>query len=66
VAIGDSIEHDIKGANGIGIASAFVTGGIHGAGFSPQAGPEAHVRHLDQLCARHQTRPEWVVPSIRW
>ena len=66
VAIGDLIEHDIKGANGIGIASAFVTGGIHNAGFAPDAGPEAHAHHLDQLCAKHQTRPEWVVPSIRW
>ncbi|PHT61148.1 hypothetical protein T459_35014 [Capsicum annuum] len=29
IAVGDSLHHDIKGANAAGIASAFITGGIH-------------------------------------
>jgi ribonucleotide monophosphatase NagD (HAD superfamily) len=66
VAIGDSVEHDIKGAQGVGIASAFVMGGIHQTGFAAGDGPAAHAHHLDQLCTVHATRPDWVVPSIAW
>ena len=38
VCVGDSIAHDIKGANDAGLASAFVTDGIHAAEFPPGAG----------------------------
>ncbi|KAL2453954.1 Haloacid dehalogenase-like hydrolase (HAD) superfamily protein [Abeliophyllum distichum] len=29
IAVGDSLHHDIKGANVAGISSAFITGGVH-------------------------------------
>jgi HAD superfamily hydrolase (TIGR01459 family) len=66
VAIGDSIEHDIKGANGVGIASCFLMGGIHASGFPPEASRAAHQHHLDQLCDRYDARPDWVAARLAW
>jgi HAD superfamily hydrolase (TIGR01459 family) len=66
VAVGDSLEHDIKGANGIGVASCFLTGGIHAAEFPPEASRAALAHRLDALCARHDARPDWVVPRLVW
>jgi ribonucleotide monophosphatase NagD (HAD superfamily) len=66
VAVGDSIEHDIKGANGIGVASCFLTGGIHAAEFPLHASRAALAHRLDALCARHDARPDWVVPRLAW
>uniref|UniRef100_A0A453RPZ9 Uncharacterized protein n=1 Tax=Aegilops tauschii subsp. strangulata TaxID=200361 RepID=A0A453RPZ9_AEGTS len=31
ITVGDSLHHDIKGASGAGMTSAFITGGIHAA-----------------------------------
>lgn len=36
IAVGDSLEHDIAGANGAGISSLFITSGIHSAEISNQ------------------------------
>lgn len=66
VAIGDSVEHDIKGANGIGIASCFLMGGIHMAGFPPDAPRSTHEHHLEQLCRRYGACPDWVAPRMVW
>lgn len=65
VAIGDSLEHDIKGANDIGIASCFLTGGIHAAEFTPGTQPEAG-RRLERLCREFDARPDWVAPRLVW
>lgn len=66
VAIGDSLDHDIKGANGAGIASAFVTGGIHRADFPPGADREASAAGLARLMDAHDARPAWVIPRVVW
>jgi len=57
VAIGDSVEHDIAGANGAGIAAALVRTGI-AAGISDEA--------LNQLIARHEARPDYILPGFIW
>lgn len=66
VAVGDSVEHDIKGANGIGIDCCFLMTGIHAGGFPPDASRAAHQHHLDQLCARYDARPDWVARRLSW
>jgi HAD superfamily hydrolase (TIGR01459 family) len=66
VAIGDSLEHDIKGAENMGLASCFLMGGIHAAGFPPNASRAAQVHHLDELCARYDARPDWVAQRLAW
>lgn len=66
VAVGDSLDHDIRGAEGAGMDSAFVTGGINAADF-PQGAEEASRREaLDRLCREAGTRPTWAVPALVW
>jgi HAD superfamily hydrolase (TIGR01459 family) len=64
VAIGDSLEHDIKGANGAGIASCLVQHGIHAAELRPGAAPAEQEEGLERLCRRYAARPDWVVPRL--
>jgi HAD superfamily hydrolase (TIGR01459 family) len=61
VAVGDSLEHDIKGANGAGIASCLVQHGIHAAELRPGAERE---ERLEALCRRYAAWPDWVVPRL--
>lgn len=67
IMVGDSLHHDIKGANVSGIASAFITGGIHadelGLGeFGETAGKDA----INSLCSKHGSYPSYVLPSFTW
>ena len=66
VAVGDSLEHDIQGANGMGIASCFLTGGIHAAEFPADATPDDRRQRLEQLSAEFGARPDWVIPRLIW
>jgi HAD superfamily hydrolase (TIGR01459 family) len=66
VAVGDSLEHDIRGANGVGIASCFLTGGIHAAEFPPDGAPAARARRLARLCDEFGGWPDWVAPRLVW
>jgi HAD superfamily hydrolase (TIGR01459 family) len=66
VAVGDSVEHDVRGANGVGIDCCFVTGGIHDEEFPAGAtSPEREARLAD-LSQRFGARPRWVVPRLVW
>jgi len=67
IMVGDSLHHDIKGANAPGIASAFITGGIHAdelglGGFGETAGEDA----INSLCSKHGSYPSYVLPSFTW
>lgn len=67
ITVGDSLHHDIKGANGAGMASAFVTAGIHAAElglneFGERAGDDA----VSALCCKHSSYPSHVLPSFTW
>ena len=65
MGIGNSLEHDIKGAADAGIDSAFVTQGIHAAEFPPDASPEADAEALRRLCGEG-ARPTWAIPRLVW
>jgi HAD superfamily hydrolase (TIGR01459 family) len=66
VAVGDSLEHDIKGANNVGIASCLLTGGIHAGEFPRDAAPVERERHLAKLIEQHAATPDWVAPRLAW
>jgi ribonucleotide monophosphatase NagD (HAD superfamily) len=55
VGIGDSVEHDIVGAKGVGAAAAFVLGGIH-----------ADEGDLDRLYERYGAWPDHVLERFAW
>jgi ribonucleotide monophosphatase NagD (HAD superfamily) len=64
--VGDSLHHDIAGANDTGIASVFVTGGIHREELGAVLGtlPESAV--LEKLFAKHSQTPTHVVAMFRF
>lgn len=66
VAIGDSLQHDIKGANAAGIKSAFVRDGIHAAEFPEGAREDQWALALERLATRHEGRPDFVIPRLVW
>ena len=66
VCIGDSTEHDIKGANDMNLAACFVECGIHAEHFPEGASRAGKVHALDLLCAEHECLPDYVIPRFRW
>ncbi|XP_039816236.1 uncharacterized protein LOC120678876 isoform X3 [Panicum virgatum] len=67
IMVGDSLHHDIKGANASGIASAFITGGIHAAELGlGESGETAGEDAVNTLCSKHGSYPSYVLPSFTW
>lgn len=66
LAIGDSLDHDIAGAAGVGLESAFVACGIHRADFADAVDPAARLRRLGDLTAARPgaTPPTWLLPGF--
>jgi len=73
--VGDSLEHDIAGANAAGIHSLFVCGGIHAgelgeiraeAGGGGDATSVAPGEELEVLFGRYGARPTHTVATFRW
>jgi HAD superfamily hydrolase (TIGR01459 family) len=55
LAIGDSLEHDIAGGNGAGLATLFITGGIH-----------ADVQDLAPLYRQYGATPDFTAARLSW
>lgn len=68
LAVGDALHTDIKGANASGIASVFVTQGIHAEelGVRPGSGADPDPARLAELVARHGERPMAAMATFRW
>lgn len=67
IAVGDSLHHDIKGANAAGIASAFITGGIHATELGlADFGEVADNSSVHSLALRYDAYPSYVLPSFSW
>lgn len=67
IAVGDSLHHDIKGANAAGIASAFITCGIHATELGlGKFGEVADDTSVHDLASRHDVFPTYVLPSFTW
>lgn len=62
LAVGDSMQHDIAGAAGAGLASVLITGGIHADALAPSAGGGG----LAALAAACGVAPDWTLPALRW
>ena len=66
VAVGDSLQHDVAGGARIGVATAFVTAGIHRADFAGAASAAAVRARLARLCRIPESRPDWVMETFAW
>jgi HAD superfamily hydrolase (TIGR01450 family) len=63
--VGDSLHHDVVGANNSGIASIFVAGGIHRDELGSELGEVPSQEALEKLFAKHGTTPTHVVPMFK-
>ncbi|KAJ6421995.1 hypothetical protein OIU84_027016 [Salix udensis] len=67
IAVGDSLHHDIKGANAAGIRSVFITGGIHATELGvDRFGEEAALSSVQALASKYDAYPSFVLPSFTW
>lgn len=66
IAVGDSLHHDIAGADGMGIDSIFVTAGIHrfDLGVADGGCPDADA--VAQLVGEYGVTPTFTMPSFVW
>jgi ribonucleotide monophosphatase NagD (HAD superfamily) len=65
VHVGDSLHHDVKGANASGLASVFVVGGIHREELASELGALPTKEKLDEIIAKHNQIPTHVIPMFR-
>ncbi|XP_057957205.1 uncharacterized protein LOC131150491 isoform X2 [Malania oleifera] len=67
IAVGDSLHHDIKGANVAGIHSAFITGGIHATELGLGCfGEVADSSSVQALASKYKAYPSYVLPAFTW
>ncbi len=65
LAIGDSLYHDIGGANRVGVDSLFVACGIHAADLGGEDGAIDFDR-LPSLCEREGQTPTYAMARFHW
>ncbi|XP_059632984.1 uncharacterized protein LOC132275484 isoform X2 [Cornus florida] len=67
IAVGDSLHHDIKGANAAGIRSSFITCGIHATELGlDKFGEVADQSSVHALALKYDAYPSYVLPSFTW
>lgn len=66
LAIGDTMATDIAGGAAHGIDTAFIPGAIHGPDFGIAMGQTPREDQLATFLSRHDAKPNWVIPSLRW
>lgn len=67
IAVGDSLHHDIKGANAAGIQSVFITGGIHATELGLGSfGDVANPSSVQALASKYDAYPSYVLPAFKW
>jgi HAD superfamily hydrolase (TIGR01450 family) len=65
VHIGDSLHHDIAGANAAGIDSILVTGGVHCEELDCELNEVPGKEALKELFEQHGQTPTYVVPMLK-
>jgi len=65
LAVGDSLAHDIAGAQGAGIASALIVEGIHREELGNPA-QAAFAGRLAELQRHHRASPDYILPRLAW
>ena len=63
--VGDSLHHDVAGANASGISSVFVAGGIHREELGSELGAVPDQKALEKLFETHAETPTHIVPMLK-
>eukprot|EP00038_Savillea_parva_P032006 m.92815 g.92815 ORF g.92815 m.92815 type:complete len:978 (+) comp9975_c0_seq2:72-3005(+) len=64
--VGDSLHHDVAGATAAGLASIFVTGGVHAEALGIVPGETPSAPAMSVLCAENQVWPTRPVAAFAW
>ena len=64
--VGDSLYHDVAGAQSVNIDTAFVLSGIHSSAVTPEMSMEQKTRNVEQLIMNYGVRPTLVMDSMIW
>lgn len=67
LVIGDSLQHDVAGAIGVDLDTAFITSGIHANAFKPGMSNEQKRKAMEHMAQGYGgIRPNWVLDSLIW
>lgn len=66
IAVGDSLFHDVCGGVRAGLATAFVTDGIHRHEFAKAGDGAARQALLRDLVQDYGAAPDWAIPQFAW
>lgn len=66
VCVGDSLEHDIQGAAGVGLQSCLIAGGIHGEEIGEHVPEASRIKALEQLAQEHGAMPNFMTQGFQW
>jgi len=66
LAVGDTLRTDIRGANGAGIDSVLVTGGIHADDWNLEPGSLPDDGQIAAACQLWGATPTGIIASLRW
>jgi HAD superfamily hydrolase (TIGR01459 family) len=66
LCIGDSLAHDVAGADGVGLSSAFIAGGIHRHDVSWLASDRVEPRSCLALFDSHRLHPDLALAHFQW
>ena len=66
IAVGDSIEHDVLGAERAGLPSAFIASGIHAAALGVEPGRLPDPALWREFEQRAPARPDYLLAAFTW
>jgi HAD superfamily hydrolase (TIGR01459 family) len=66
VAVGDSSEHDVLGAAGVGLPSALIAGGIHADALRIAWGEMPNEESWRRFAASRPAAPEFLLATFQW
>jgi HAD superfamily hydrolase (TIGR01459 family) len=66
LVIGDSLDHDVRGGNRAGMATALIAGGVHAAALHGLADPGALVQAVERLAGEAGKLPRWILAELTW
>ena len=66
LAVGDTLETDIAGAQSVGLGTVLVQGGVLAEPLGITWGESASDDRLQALCAEHGTMPDMALPALIW